>query len=73
MGSRDCPGFERIRPACIGGATDSGCPEWQRELTENQPSYDVEGSNPFRIQIVVLGEHLSPLLGVLLAALSIYG
>jgi hypothetical protein len=22
------------------------CPEWQRELTVNQPSYDFEGSSP---------------------------
>src|SRR3981081_353931 len=28
------------------GGVAGECPEWQRELTVNQPSYDFEGSSP---------------------------
>src|SRR4030088_2625319 len=36
------PPFRWMR--CDGVAGE--CPEWQRELTVNQPSYDFEGSSP---------------------------
>jgi hypothetical protein len=37
------PPFRRIG---FDGVQAGECPEWQRELTVNQPSYDFEGSSP---------------------------
>src|SRR4051812_29241382 len=34
------------------------CPEWQRELTVNQPSYDFEGSSPSSPTILLRAEAL---------------
>src|SRR3981081_2410270 len=43
------PPFRWMRSDGVAGE----CPEWQRELTVNQPSYDFEGSSPSSPTILI--------------------